>query len=169
MARGQLQAAFGHQIEEGVWRDRCGFVDGTYHGLILMRAADCEHLGIFRTDHLSFVAKTACDDHPAIFGKCFTDGFQRFFLGRIEKATGIDENDVGAFVVGRQAVTVAPQLGQYALAIDERLGAAERNHADFRRCGKGGDHCGGVSRYKSKNLEARPGIEPGCEDLQSST
>ena len=45
-------------------------------------------------------AHAAGDDHPAIFGNGFTDGFKALFLGAVEKPAGVHENDVRALIIG---------------------------------------------------------------------
>ena len=140
MARRQFEAAFRDQVDKGVgnWR-RCVMhrVDDL---LILMRAGDGQYLRKTSTDHLRFVAHTSRHDDPTVFRDRLANGFQRFLLGRIEKAAGVDQHDVGAGIVGGHLIAVRAQFREDAFAIDQRLGTAERNHADFRRVRKFGCH-----------------------------
>jgi hypothetical protein len=136
MARGQLQPALRHEVDERTLRRRCGVVDGIDHLLILMRAGDREDVGEAGADDVGLIAHAAGDDDTAILGHCLADRLQAFFLRRVEKAARIHEDDVGAGIVGRQAIAVGAQLGQNPFAVDKRLGAAERNHADFRLGGE---------------------------------
>ena len=57
-------------------------------------------------------------------------------LARIEEAAGVDQHDVGAGIIGRHRIAVGAQLGQDPLGIDQRLRAAERDHADLGRGGE---------------------------------
>src|SRR3546814_10687119 len=66
-------------------------------------------------------------------GDRLADGGEALLRGGIVEAAGIDQHHVRLVVIGRQRIAVAPELGQDAFGIDQRLGAAERNHADFRR------------------------------------
>jgi hypothetical protein len=52
-------------------------------------------------------------------------------LAESRKAAGVDQHDVGAGIVGLSAIAVGAELGQDAFAVDQRLGAAERHHADL--------------------------------------
>ena len=138
MAGRQLQSRFGHQVHIGRWRMRCGVMHGSHDRLILMRPTDRKNAREARADHVGFIAHAAGHDDTAIFGNRLTDRFERFFLRAVEKAAGVDQHHVRPGIVGGQAITVRPQLGQDALAIDQRLGTAERNHADL---GRGGERC----------------------------
>ena len=52
----------------------------------------------------------------------------------------VPQADIGAGIIGRHLIAVGAQLGQDALAVDQCLGTAERNHADARRGGEDGRH-----------------------------
>ena len=93
----------------GGTRNWCGGMDGTDDFLILMGAADREHLGEARADHFGLLPQTASDDHPAIFGERFADGLKRFFFGRIEKTARVDQHDVGTRIVARHRIAVGAQ------------------------------------------------------------
>src|SRR5439155_24932884 len=55
------------------------------------------------------------------------DDGERFLPGRLDEATGVDDNDVGAVRVGRQRVAVLGQLAEHALGVDQVLGTAKAN------------------------------------------
>jgi hypothetical protein len=78
----------------------------------------------------------------AVLGDGLADRLEAFFLGAVEEAAGVDQHDIGAGIVGRHFIAVGAQLGEDALGIDQRLGAAERDHADARRGGKDFGHSG---------------------------
>ena len=144
VTRGQFDVAakvgLRNEVEIGVGDRRRGGVDRGDDGLILLRAGHREHLREARADDVGFVAHAAGDNHPAILGNRLADRLEALFLGRIEEAARIDQHDVGPGIVGRHLVPVGAQLGQDTFAVDQRLGAAERNHADARRSGEGGSH-----------------------------
>ena len=45
------------------------------------------------------------------------DGAERFLLGAVEEAAGVDDDDVGAVVLARQLITLGAQPGDDALGI----------------------------------------------------
>ncbi len=64
------------------------------------------------------------------------DGGERLRLGAVEKAAGVDDNEVGADVLAGQLIALGAQAGDDPLAVDQSLRAAERDEAHFRRgCG----------------------------------
>ena len=71
---------------------------------------------------------------------------ERLRLGAVEKAAGVDDDEVRAGVLARQLITLRAQPRDDALAVDQRLRAAERDEA----------HLGGggfVVRIKHAGLE----------------
>ena len=134
MARRKLQSAFRYKINERTARRRCRFMDRRYDSLILMRARNRQNIGKAGADDIGFVAHAARHDDTAIFRDSLTNGFQAFFLCRIEKTARIDEHDIGTGIIGRQAIAVCTQFGENPFAIDQRLGATKRYHADLGRC-----------------------------------
>jgi len=56
-------------------------------------------------------------------------------LGAVEKAAGVDDDDVGAIVLTRQLIALRAQPRDDPLGIHQRLGASQRNKADFGRGG----------------------------------
>ena len=54
-------------------------------------------------------------------------------LRAVEEAAGVDDDGVGAGMRWRKLVALGAQPGDDALAIDERLRAAERDERDARR------------------------------------
>ncbi len=73
------------------------------------------------------------DDDAAVLGQGLADGVEALLLGAVEEAAGVDDHDVGAGVVGGDLVALGAELGDDALAVDQRLRAAERDEADLRR------------------------------------
>jgi hypothetical protein len=125
MARGQLQSAFGDQIDKGTARWRGGFMDRSHHILILMRAGDREHFREACADQLGLISHAASDNHAAIFGNRLSNRLKAFFLGTVEESAGIDQYDIGPLIIGRHRIAIGAQFGEDTFAIDERLGAAQ--------------------------------------------
>ena len=108
MARGQLQPRVRHQVEIGRRRHRRGDMDRADHLLILGGAGDREHVGEALADQLGLLAHAAGDDDAAILGDRLADRGQALLLGGIEEAAGVDQDDVGAGIIGRHGIAVAP-------------------------------------------------------------
>ena len=89
-----------------------------------------EHAWMLGANALFLNPETTRDDDAAIGGHRLADRGQAFLFRRIEKAAGVDHHHVGAGVVGREHIALGAQLGDDTLAIDQRLGAAERDDAD---------------------------------------
>ena len=136
MARREFQTTFGDQIDERIGDGGRCFMHRIHHILILMRAGDCQHAGEACTDQFGFIAHAAGDDDAAVFGDCLTDRFERFLLRGVEKAAGVDQHDVGPRIIEGHLIAIGAQFRQDAFAVDERLGAAKRNHADLGRGGE---------------------------------
>ena len=60
------------------------------------------------------------------------DGGKQLRLGAVEKAAGVDDDEIGAGVLARKLVALRAQPRDDALAIDQRLRAAERDETHFR-------------------------------------
>ncbi len=137
MARREPDALRRHEIEKGVVRSRHRLVHMLDHRLILLRASDGKHARVARPDAVGLDAHAAGDDHLAVGGQGLAYCRKRFLLGAVEEAAGVDHHRVGAFIGGGQLVAFGAKQGDDALGIDERLGAAEADEADFRRAGFG--------------------------------
>src|SRR6185437_4039604 len=101
--------------------------------LILLRPRDREHAGIGGRNLLGFRAHAAGDDDLAVLGHGVADGGERFLLGAVEEPAGVDDDDVGAVMLAREFIALRAQARDDALGVHQRLGAAKRNKADFRR------------------------------------
>ena len=133
MARRQLEALFGHQVEEAIGHRGQVLMHRIDHILVLVRPGNGQHRGVGLADQLLLDAQAAGNDDATVFVKGFADGFERFLLGTVEKAAGIDQHDIGAGIVAAEGVALRAQGGHDAFAVDEGLGAAEADEADFRR------------------------------------
>ena len=99
-----------------------------------MRASDRQHIWKARADNVGFISHTTGNDHAAIFSDSLANRFEALFLCGIEETARVDQNDVGACIIRRQSIAIRTQLGENPFAIDQRLGAAKRYHADLGRC-----------------------------------
>ena len=137
----QAQALRRHEVKLGIMHRRQGVVNGAHHRLILMRARDRQNAGVGRANGISLDPVAAGDNHPPIFLHGLADGRKAFRLGTVKKAAGIDQHHIGIGIAGCYEIALGPKLGENALGIDQRLGATQRNEANF------GDMCvhgGGV-------------------------
>ena len=107
MARRQPQPLRRHQIELRVVHGRHRVVHGADHRLILLWAGDRQHLGMGLADQRFLGAKAAGDDDLTILGERFADGFQALGLGAVEKAAGVDDDDIGAVIARREGIACA--------------------------------------------------------------
>jgi hypothetical protein len=73
---------------------------------------------------LFFNAQTPRDDHLAVLGERLADGAERLLDRGVDEAAGVDDDEVGAGVIGRGGVALGAQLREDALRIDQRLRAA---------------------------------------------
>ena len=131
MAGRQLDALRRQKVDERMGRRRRGLVHGGHHALVILRAGDGGNFGIGVEDRAGLGAHAAGDDHLAVLLQRLADGGERFGLGAVEKAAGVDDDRVRALVVSADLIAFRAQPGEDALAIDQRLGAAERDEGDF--------------------------------------
>ena len=108
---------------------------GIEHAFILLRSRDREHAGIGGLDLLGLGAHAAGDDHLAVLGHGLADRAEQFLLGAVEKAAGVDDDDVGAVMLARELIAFGAQPRDDALGIHQRLGASQGYKADFGRGG----------------------------------
>ena len=125
VARGEPQAAFGHQVHELVGHGRQVVVNGADHAFILMRAGDGEDAGMGLPDQVLLDAEATGNDDATVLVERLADGLEALLLGAVEKAAGIDQHHIGAFVVAAERIALRAQGRHDALAVDKRLGAAE--------------------------------------------
>ncbi len=62
-------------------------------------------------------------------GQGLADGGKRLLLGAVEEAAGVDDHEVGALMLAGELIALRAQARDDALAIDQRLGAAEGDEA----------------------------------------
>jgi hypothetical protein len=132
MARRQLDALRGQEIEFRIMRRRHRLVHRGDHALIGLRPGDREHLGKALADRLGFSPHAARHDDLAVLGERGADRLERFGLGAVEEAASVDDDAIGPLMAMRQRIAFGAKLRDDALGIDERLRAAERDETDGR-------------------------------------
>ena len=110
---------------------------GLDHALVLLRTGDREDPGVTSGDLLRLGAHAAGHDHLAVLVERLADGSERFRLGAVEKAAGVDDREVGTGMGTNKFIALRAQAGHDALAVDQRLRAAERDEAHSRRARRG--------------------------------
>ena len=92
-------------------------MDDIHYLISRMRSGDGKHGRVCCLDNVALGAETACNDDLAVFIQRFTDGVERLLNCGIDKAAGIDDNEVRIIVTRRDFVALGAQLGQDTLGI----------------------------------------------------
>src|SRR4051794_27713864 len=87
-----------------------------------------------RADRIGLGTHAAGDDHLAVFIQRGADRLEGLGFGAVEETAGIHDDRIGAGMRARELVALGAQPRQDALAVDERLRAAE---TDERNPGRG--------------------------------
>src|SRR5690606_30242008 len=129
----QLDALRRHQVDIGVVLDvgRRGVVDGAHHFFVLLGAGNGQYGRVHVADDGFFDPHAAGDDDAAVLGDGLADGVQRFGLGAVDKAAGVDNDHIGVVVFGCNRIALGAQLGKDALGIDQRFGTTQADKAHF--------------------------------------
>ena len=90
-----MDAFGGHQIDIRVMQRRHGGVNSGDNLLVLMRARHRQHAGMGLPNARLFNTETAGDDDAAVLGHGFANCVEAFFFCGIEKAAGVDDDDIG--------------------------------------------------------------------------
>ena len=101
VARRQPQALRRNEVELASCTGGTASCTARHDRLILVRAGDREHGWMRGADAVGLDAHAAGDDDPAVLIDRLADGRERFGLGRIEKAAGVHDDDVGRVIAGR--------------------------------------------------------------------
>jgi hypothetical protein len=99
-----------------------------------MRPGDRQYVGVGIADAGLVHAHAAGDDDAAVAGHGLADRLEAFGPGAVEEAAGVDDDDVGALPGTGDLVTLGAEARDDAFGIDQRLGAAQADDADFRGC-----------------------------------
>ena len=62
-------------------------------------------------------SQAAGNDDLAVLGQRLADGAERLLDRGVDEAAGVDDDEVGAGVIGRGEVALRPQLGEDTLGI----------------------------------------------------
>ena len=133
MPRREFDTLLGHKIEKGIMLRRDGFMDRRHHTFIGLRSRDREHTRIGSADRFRFRPHAARDNDLSIFAQRFTNRGKRFRFGAVEKTAGVHDHCISAIMAFGQFISLSAQTRDDALAIDKRLGAAQRDKRDFWR------------------------------------
>jgi hypothetical protein len=126
-----------------------------------VRSGHGQHLGVDLAHQVLAVvgaarAKAAGHHDLAVLVQGLADGVQAFLHRGVDEAAGVDDDQVGTVVALGGFVAFGTQLGEDALGIDQRLGAAKRNETDLGRRGGGrGARGGGDDGYFSHGRYCR--------------
>jgi len=75
-------------------------------------------------DQVGLDPQAAGDNNFAVLGQRFADRAQGLLDRGIDEAAGVDDDEVGAGVVGRGGVALGAKLREDALGVDERFRTA---------------------------------------------
>ncbi len=128
----EADAGGGQQVHERIGRGRHRAMHGIQHLFVLVRTGDGQHLGMRAGDVFRVGPQTPRHDHPPVLRQRLADRIEALGLRAVEKAAGVHDHRIRAAVIGRDRVTFGAQSRQDAFAVDQRLGTAERDHADGR-------------------------------------
>jgi len=104
-----------------LWQVR---VHGLHHGRRIVRAGNRQDRWVRLLDYALFCAQTAGDDDAPVFCQRLADGVERLGDRGVDEAAGVDDDQVGAGVVGRGGIALGAQLRKDALGVDERFRTA---------------------------------------------
>ena len=71
-----------------------------------------------------FGPEASSDDDLAVFIQRLADRIERLLHRGVDEAAGVDDDEIGAGVVGRGGVALGAQLREDALGVDQRFGTA---------------------------------------------
>jgi hypothetical protein len=132
----QADALRRHQVDEGIMRRRQVGMHRLHDFRHGMRTGDGEHLRVHALDDVItggvlLGTEAAGDDDLAVLGQRLADGVERLLDRGVDEAAGIHHHEVGTVIGARNCVALGAQPGQDLLGIGGRLGAAQRDEADF--------------------------------------
>jgi len=96
-------------------------VHGLHHGRRVVRAGNGKNRRMRFLDYAFFCPEASGDDDAPVLGQRLADGVERLGDRGVDEAAGVDDDEVGAGVVGRGGVALGAQLREDALGVDERL------------------------------------------------
>ena len=90
----------------------------------VVRTGHGEHSGMSALHHAVLRSQATGDDHFAVLGERLADRVERFRDRGVDEAAGVDDDEVGAGVIGRGGVAFGAQLREDALRVDQRFRTA---------------------------------------------
>ena len=145
----QPHALGGDQVEEGIVLRRQMLMHCAEHVLIRVRSGYLQNSGVTLEYSLRSRAQATRDDDAAVLLQRLPDSLQRLIDRGVDKAAGVDDNDIGGVVAGSHLIPFSPQLRKDPLGIHQGLGAAEADESDFR-CAAAGH-----ARYRAVSPDGR--------------
>ena len=153
--RRELDALRRHQADEGIMRRRQLRMHGRHHLVECMRTRHRKDLGMGLANDLGTRAQATGHDDATVGVHRLADRIERLLDRVVDKAAGVDDDQIGILVARRDAVALRTQLREDPLRIHRRLGTAEADESDLG----GLRHRHGVNRdlQHSKKIDARQG------------
>ena len=133
VARREPHAFAGNEIDERIARRGRRGAHRLHHAFERLRAGDRRDVRESVADRVRLGPHAAGHDHFAVLVHRLADRGERFRFRAVEKAAGVDDDRVRAGMAARKLVALGAQPREDALAVDERLRAAERNEGNARR------------------------------------
>ncbi len=93
-------------------------------------AGDLQHGRVAGANLLLPGAQTAGHHDLAVLLQRLADGVERLLDRRVDKAAGVDHDQIGILVGRHQIIALRPQPGQDAFAVDQGLGTTETDETD---------------------------------------
>jgi uncharacterized protein YgfB (UPF0149 family) len=97
---------------------------GFHHTGRVVRAGNGEHRWMRLLDDVLLDAQASGHDDLAVLGQRLADRVERFRDRGVDEAAGVDDDEVGAGVVGRGGVALGAQLREDAFRVDQRFRTA---------------------------------------------
>jgi len=135
----RLAKAVGHQIDERVMWFGQMRVHRIHHLLRSVRPCDSQHAGVHLHHQVGAAfclacAQAACDDDLAVLSQGFANGVEAFFHSVINKAAGVDDDQISASKSFRGLITLGAELRQDQFRVGQSLGTSQAHETNFR-CG----------------------------------
>ena len=112
VARRQLDALRRHEIKKRIVRRRRRFMHRLHDGGKILRPADPAKVWELFQNRTGLGAHAAGDDDLAVFGRGSTDRRERFRLGAVEKAAGVDDDCRRVLDASWKVRSPPPAIGQ---------------------------------------------------------
>lgn len=131
MLRRQSDTLRRNEIDEWIMLGRQVLVHRGQDVLVGVRTRHFEHTRMAIENPLRICTEATRDDHLAVLFQRLTDRLEGLIDCRINESTRIDDDEICRVVIGRDRITLCPQLGEDTFRIDQCLGAAEADESDL--------------------------------------